>query len=232
MASSKTQQRHTKAKTQRIERDSRKRAILEAKNAIQQFDLALQMIEHWNSGVMKFRLESSHILHLHKIALDGIDVFAGTFRNGPVKIGASKHVPPDAFQVGTLVADMCAYVNKSWRRKTPLHLCAFVMWRLNWIHPFTDGNGRTTRAIAYVVLCARLGYRLPGQTTVPELIAGNKKPYYDALEQADRAEQSSRIDVSAMEKLLSDLLAKQLVDIHKQATDAKAKRSEAKKKFH
>ncbi|MBL8221394.1 MAG: Fic family protein, partial [Bryobacterales bacterium] len=31
-----------------------------------------------------------------------------------------------------------------------------VMWRLNWIHPFFGGNGRTARSASYLVLCASL----------------------------------------------------------------------------
>ena len=130
------------------------------------------------------------------------------------------------------MTEMCDYVNKIWKRKPAMHLCSYVMWRLNWIHPFSDGNGRTTRAIAYVVLCAKLGYRLPGQVTVPELIAANKTPYYKALERADQAEKKNLVDVAAMEKLLSDLLAKQLVDVHAQATKRRAKSGHSQKRFH
>jgi Fic family protein len=92
--------------------------------------------------------------------------------------------------------------------------------RLNWIHPFRDGNGRTSRAVSYLVLCARLGMRLPGTKTIPERIAGNKQPYYDALDSADAAWKAGRLDVSAMELLLSDNLAAQLVEIHQAATAA------------
>ncbi len=74
MPTSNDSQRHTKAKTQPIVRDPRRRAILEAKNAIKQFDLALSMIEHWNSGEAKFRLEPSHVLQLHKTALEPIPI--------------------------------------------------------------------------------------------------------------------------------------------------------------
>jgi hypothetical protein len=63
------------------------------------------------------------------------------------------------------------------------------------------------------VLCIRLGYRLPGTTTIPELIALNKDPYYAALEAADAG------DLSVLEKLLAALLAKQLYDIHRIATE-------------
>lgn len=100
-----------------------------------------------------------------------------------------------------------------------LHLCAYVMWRLNWIHPFTDGNGRTSRALAYFVLCAKIGYRLPGRVTLPEHIAAEKAPYYKALERADEQWKEGRLDLSDLEALLDEQLAKQLVTAYEDAKD-------------
>jgi fido (protein-threonine AMPylation protein) len=87
------------------------------------------------------------------------------------------------------------------------------MWRLNWIHPFSGGNGRTSRAISYLILCARLGYRLVGTTTIPEQIVANRQPYYAALDAADAAFAVGRIDVTAMEALLGQMLAVQLSSV-------------------
>ena len=113
---------------------------------------------------------------------------------------------------------MCDYVNDHWEDRTALHLAAYMMWRLNWIHPFVDGNGRTSRAVSYLVLCVRLGYPLPGTNTIPDQIAANKKPYYTALEEADKAfEANGQPDVSALEKLLEAHLAAQLVAVVEQA---------------
>jgi Fic family protein len=92
------------------------------------------------------------------------------------------------------------------------------MWRMNWIHPFFGGNGRSARAISYLVLCARLGFVLPGEKTIPEFIAEERTPYYRALRDADAAWNEGRLDVSRMESLMSSLLAKQLVQIHEKAT--------------
>jgi len=86
-----------------------------------------------------------------------------------------------------------------------------VMWRLNWIHAFVDGNGRTTRAVSYYVLCARLGFQIPGVTTLPELIARDKFRYYDALDAADAAAKDGQIDVSMMEELIRELFAGQML---------------------
>ncbi len=113
---------------------------------------------------------------------------------------------------------MCDYVNDNWEKSSPLHLASYALWKLNWIHPFTDGNGRTACAISYLLLCLRLGYRLPGTNTIPEQIAKDKTPYYKALEAADKAWAGKKIDLSELEGLLSALLANQLVGVHEQAT--------------
>jgi Fic family protein len=92
---------------------------------------------------------------------------------------------------------------------------------MNWIHPFVDGNGRTARAISYVILCVRLGYRLPGTQTIPEQIARNKSPYYTALEAADIQGAGGKIDLGEMEKLVESLLAAQLLSVLKDASSAR-----------
>lgn len=91
------------------------------------------------------------------------------------------------------------------------------MWRLNWIHPFPDGNGRTSRAASYLVLCTSLGYLIPGHTTIPQRIAARKRPYWHALEAADEADARGTIDVSAMESLLEEFLEAQLREVHSSA---------------
>jgi Fic family protein len=102
-----------------------------------------------------------------------------------------------------------------------VHLSAYLMWRINWIHPFSGGNGRTSRAVSYLALCTRLGYRLPGTHSIPEQVVANRQPYYAALDAADAASLRSELDVSAMESLLEAMLAKQLVAVHEAATSSK-----------
>jgi Fic family protein len=113
---------------------------------------------------------------------------------------------------------MCEYVNQHWSDKSALHLAAYMLWKLNWIHPFADGNGRTARAISYIVLSIRLHSLLPGTNTIPDQIAADKTPYYDALELADKAwKATGAVDVSALETMLSQMLARQLLQGLKEA---------------
>jgi ketosteroid isomerase-like protein len=85
-----------------------------------------------------------------------------------VKIEGSRHEPVGAHLVPELIEEMCDYVNEHWQASTPLHLAAYIMWRLNWIHPFADGNGRTSRILSYVVLSIRAGAVPPGTPTIPD----------------------------------------------------------------
>lgn len=108
-------------------------------------------------------------------------------------------------------------MNGNWNRSA-VHLASYVLWRLNWVHPFVDGNGRTARALSYLILCIRLGYQLPGTNTIPDQISSNKDPYYHALEAADGAYEDENIDMTEMEKLVEEKLAGQLAGILKDAT--------------
>ena len=164
---------------------------------------------------------------LHKAALEGLSIFAGTYRNTPITIGQSGHTPPQAHLIPGLTQEMCDYVNKNWRR-TAIHLCAYVMWRMNWVHPFTDGNSRTSRITAYMVLALSLGYEVPGVPTVPEQIASNKTPYYKALEKADKAWKRGKVDVSAIEEMLDTMIARQLLSVRNEAVGKQARRRPGK----
>lgn len=191
-------------------------AEIEARNALFQTDLMLHMIEiAIDRG--DFRLRPSTLCDLQKPAVLDLQPDAGFFRRGGINISGTEHVPPPASDVARLVEDFCDYVNINWGKKSAIHLAAYVMWKHNWIHPFSDGNGRTSRCVSYLVLCARLGYRLPGKKTVPERIAADKSPYYQALDAADTAWRNGVIDVSAMETLLSAMLAQQLLAVHSDA---------------
>ncbi|MCZ6845636.1 MAG: Fic family protein [Alphaproteobacteria bacterium] len=206
--------RHSKAEAPTLIEDPVERAEQEARNALLQFDVAKEAIDSWTTHSDRpFRLRPSLILSLHRTALDGLSAFAGVWRPAGVEIGKSKHEPPGGHLVPELVEEMCDYINENWATKSAVHLASYVMWRLNWIHPFDDGNGRTSRAISYVVLCVRTGQSLPGKYTIPEQISENKTPYYEALEAADVAWINCNVDISAMETLMEGMLAKQLADV-------------------
>ncbi|HUA00233.1 MAG TPA: Fic family protein [Candidatus Aquilonibacter sp.] len=217
------EERHSEALEAELIADPEEKAHREARNVLRQFDSAVEQIEFWtHPGQQTFKLRPSAIMALNRVALDGLSGYAGVYRPAGIAIGGSKHTPPGAHLVPELVEQMCEYVNENWNR-TAVHLASYVLWRLNWIHPFVDGNGRTSRIVSFVVLCVRTGYRLPGTNTVPDQISRDKNPYYQALELADAAYQGGEsVEVSAMEKLVGQLLANQLASV---IQDAQTERS-------
>jgi Fic family protein len=211
--------RHSKAEVAQLLTDPDEIARREAENGLRQFKLAIDIIAtHVKDQERPFKLRAGPIVALHKAALDGLHPLAGTFRNTPVTIGNSRHQPPEAAFVSDEVQLMCEYVNDNWSTKNAVHLAAYVLWKMNWIHPFADGNGRTARAISYVVLSIKLDSLLPGTPTIPEQIASNKHPYYKALEAADREWTNEKVDISELATLIEGMLARQLINAAKEAS--------------
>jgi hypothetical protein len=71
-------------------------AKVEARNGVRQFDAVTEMIEHFSDPERKFKLRPSHLLHLQRIALEGLSAYAGNFRPAGISIGGSKHQPVGA----------------------------------------------------------------------------------------------------------------------------------------
>jgi Fic family protein len=214
-----SEDRHSHAEVAQLLSDPIEIARREAENGLRQFNLAIQIIaNHVKDSERPFKLRHGPILQLHKAALDGLHPLAGTFRNTSVKIQGSLHQPPEAAFVADEVQSMCEYVNDHWTSKSAVHLAAYVLWKMNWIHPFADGNGRTARAVSYVVLSIKLDSILPGTPTIPDQIASDKSPYYKALEAADREWGDEKVDVSKLEAVIEGMLARQLLNAAKQAS--------------
>lgn len=211
------QQRHSKALEAELITDPVEKANAEALNGLRQYDYSLEVIREAIER-KRFKLRVSLVLSLQREALRGISAYAGNFRPSGVEIEGSKHEPVGAHLVPELVEDMCDYVNDNWETASAIHLAAYIMWRLNWIHPFSDGNGRTSRTLSYVVMCCKLEAVLPGHPTIPEQIVSNRNPYFDALDAADAACKDGALDLSAMEDLLGGMLAVQLKGIYDAAS--------------
>lgn len=185
----------------------------EIENGFRQFAHCLDLIDYYLDPERPFALRETTITDLQKIAVDQIEPYPGEYRKRAVGITGSQHTPPPAFTVAEHVRRMCDYVNDNWHERTAFHLSAYVMWRLNWIHPFGDGNGRTSRAVSYLLLCLKLGYRLPGTVTIPQQIEADKSHYIAALEACDAVPESDSVDIGPMERMIKSMLAKQLLSV-------------------
>lgn len=147
---------------------------------------------------------------LNHVAVATISQFGGRFRKEPIYVG--NHTPPHFNDVNDWMDRFISTIQENWYVWTPTELAAYGLWRLNWIHPFIEGNGRTARATCYYLLCTRSGALLPGKKTVPERIKDNRQGYEAALSAADRAWDAGHLDFSEMEAYLAELVQAQLQD--------------------
>ena len=179
-------------------------------NLNRQYDLMTNCIE---IGLLKGPASFDKYLlwTLNHVAVANISQFGGRFRREPIYVG--NHIPPHFNDVSDWMDRFISTVQENWYIWTPTELAAYGLWRLNWIHPFIEGNGRTARAASYFLLCVRSGSLLPGRKIVPERIRQNRDGYNAALTAADRAWDLGHLDFGEMENYLANLLAEQLQDI-------------------
>lgn len=121
-------------------------------------------------------------LNYHAIAC--LHVKAGEYRPCPVGVG-NDFEPPDFHRVPALMDHFINEVNGNWASTDAWSLSAYCLWRVNHIHPFINGNGRTARALCYYVLCVKAGGLIPGSTILPRLMLGQRDEYVRLLKQTD-----------------------------------------------
>lgn len=119
------------------------------------------------------------IKEIHALILHGIDrENAGRYRTVPVMISGSTHMPPQPYLIEKQVEDFILRL-KQMEKVHPVLIAAYLHDELVRIHPFIDGNGRTSRLLMNLYLL-RHGY------VIITLKGSNdaKVNYYKALEKS------------------------------------------------
>jgi Fic family protein len=133
-------------------RDSEKE-ILNYNHSLQ--DLNQQLKE----GEVKLTIHL--ILKIQGQVIEGLlPVFqTGRLREKPVvvndpRIGQPVYLPPDVADVKPLIEDLVEFTNNNKESIDPLILAGIFHKQMVIIHPFMDGNGRTTRLVTKALLAA------------------------------------------------------------------------------
>jgi Fic family protein len=148
------------------------------------------------------------LLLMHQVLLEKFDPqHAGRLREVPVWIGGdafgphlAHYVAPKADAVPELMADLLAFCG---RDDLPgLVLVAIAHAQFESIHPFTDGNGRTGRALVQVLL-NRLGISQSVMVPVSAGLLHDTANYYAALDRYRAGDPEPVIEVFAKAALLA-----------------------------
>lgn len=118
------------------------------------------------------------IRNIHSIILKNIDAeHAGVYRNENVLISGATHLPPKPHEIHEQMQKMMRLYETTWTDLHPVVRATLLHGEFVKIHPFIDGNGRTSRLLLNFELM-KAGY--------PPIIIQNteRARYYEALDTA------------------------------------------------
>ncbi|MCD9025095.1 Fic family protein [Cohnella silvisoli] len=123
-------------------------------------------------------LSEWQIKSIHRLILKGIeDEYAGVYRKENVIISGAQHIPPDAVQVQLKMERFINWYEHEGQQLHPVERAAIIHIDFVGIHPFIDGNGRTSRLL--------LNFELMKNGYPPIVIQKeNRSEYYAALSHA------------------------------------------------
>lgn len=156
---------------------------------IENMERALDFIDN---NVDDVPLNKMFIAELHKKVVEGLNpelegcLTPGVYRNHPVAINKSAHTPPDYMQVNDYMDELISFINRDDLPQYDLLKAALVHHRFAWVHPFSNGNGRTVRLLTYAML-VRVGFKIRLNRIInPSAVFCNDRDvYYEKLSLAD-----------------------------------------------
>lgn len=165
--------------------DAPDRDIYEVKNYLG----ALKYIE--KVVAEKKSITEKVILKIHKLVTDKTlaPKFCGHYRPGPIyvvrrRLGMPQEIlytGPDAKKVPSLIKDFITWLKESEQKEiNPVIVAALAHMEIAAIHPFNDGNGRTARALATLILYER-GYDFRRLFALEDYYNTNRQAYYKAI---------------------------------------------------
>lgn len=138
---------------------------------------------------------------IHYLVLKGINrKNAGVYRTVPLSISGSKHRPADAILISKKMEVIFEFYEKNKQTLHPVLLAAAMHEKMVTVHPFLDGNGRTTRLVMNLILLQH-GFtiaNIKGDFT-------SRKEYFNALEIAQTREITTTFDLLVCRSLLDSL---------------------------
>ena len=170
---------------------------LEAVNHYEAIDYLQDLVKK------KVKISERVIKELHHLILKGIDrENAGAYRSVPVIISGSAHKPPQPYLLARKMEELMEFYEAKKLVFHPVILAAEMHLRLVTIHPFIDGNGRTSRLLMNLIL-------LQNGFTIANLKGTDnaRLAYYRALENAQTDDEHNDFYKLILETCVTSLKA-------------------------
>lgn len=152
---------------------------------VQNYKNALDYIDKRRHGSSDITLDD--ILELHRIITDRLldKTRNGKIRKNPVYIENQRHeilyTAIEADKVEGALVELVEWVKESQFQIHPVVIAAIIHLRIAAIHPFSDGNGRTARALTSLFLALNQ-YDCNGSLVLDSYYASDRAAYYAILQ--------------------------------------------------
>ncbi|MCF6807334.1 Fic family protein [Thiotrichales bacterium 19S9-12] len=160
------------------------REIQEVRNAIEVYD----NFENWQPK------DEKHLLEVHQILMKGLIDEIGIYRSGGVGVISGKdviHVAPPASRLPKLMTDLFSWLTIT--EDHPIIVSCVFHYEFEFIHPFSDGNGRMGRLWQSLILSK--WNELLAYIPVESLVYQHQTEYYQAIQlSTDKSDSSPFIE--------------------------------------
>ena len=156
------------------------REIAEVKGAIKAYEYLDKYV---------FNKEAD-LLYAHKLMTEELLTNAGSYRHLNASVGSNNivtHIAPSPFQVPELMGNLFEWLENT--KEHPLIVSCVFHYEFEFIHPFSDGNGRIGRLWQSVILTHYK--KLFGFIPIESVVRDNQEAYYKVLEDSGSAGEST-----------------------------------------
>lgn len=211
-------------------RDSEKE-VLNYNKALRQLDDKLSKDE--------VDLSLELILSIHQTVMDQLmeEFRVGRFREESVVVNDPKtrqvvYLPPDAKDVKPLIEELIIFIKENENSIDPLILAGILHKQMVLIHPFMDGNGRTTRLVTKVLL-AKMGLNTFKLFSFENYYNQNVTRYFQTVgEHGNYFDLSDKIDFTSWLEYLTEGVIDELLRVQKLLPEASVTPETELKPYH
>lgn len=155
------------------------------------------------------------VREIHKLLVEGVRGGAaapGEYRKIQNYVvnsatGDTVYTPPPAHDIPILMAELVGWLNRE-QRIQPLLVSGIAQFQLVHIHPFLDGNGRTSRLLSMLCLY-RAGHDFKRLFTISEYYDRDRIAFYRAIQSV----RESRMDMTGWLEYFIEGLSTQLAEV-------------------
>ena len=209
------------------------REIYEVKN----YKKSLDWISHKTSEL----ISEKDVLKIHRLLSASVlrKERSGRYRLEPVYVVSRtpisqeiRYTAPDKKKVSKLVKDLCDWTNQSKKEQlSPIIIAGIAHAEMAAIHPFVDGNGRTARLLATLILYTER-YDFRKLFALENYYNNNRRAYYDAIHLGKNYDQRQKGNLTKwLEYFVEGFLAEMEIVLEKITPFLFLKKGGSKKKI-